>query len=566
MLLGGDFSGFVLRWDGMGWASCDLPAAAPLSHEVLQLASGIIAEITCGMALWGLVSFFRRRPDVQVVLLVGSFICLTDGASYLLWNAYHAVPPGDVGRIIWLASTTSPPDTSVLRWVLLVAGALLFAGTMLYFYPAVFMRIEALIVCGRPLVGGTRLLALLVFLVLPDSIGWFVFDWNQLAPGIGRLPCVVGALIAVAMAGLLFWYRPRLKEVGSGHSISRRHIIASWTCLVVMVLALALWFSDGVSWGSGEETDTPRIVGPLAISDSSEFLFCGVERDRTHCCYVIVPLGGDYREPIVLSFPGSDKCHGAMWRPGASPDELLFVTAGDAQAIKRFRVSSSGVEETSSYPVDPNLLATVQSRWWNPSGEVFASRVAKFEKGAFAGAYIGFSKDNGKTIHLSIIPAPIQLLWITDDALYVTHAVDADNVVVSKADLNADAMTVATTEVLQDRIVLAAQSWHGALVYAKGDTLVRDGKVLAALPEKMGCPIVDGDYLAVASGNGKRVYVLDSTGKIIDIKETPDGSVCLGVSAANRSIYWTASFLEDRRKILAYNFVEKRESVVFEAR
>jgi hypothetical protein len=243
VILGGTFHSFVLRWDGMGWASCDLPSAAPPIHEVLHLASGLIAETTFGVMLWRLVPFFRRRSDVQLALLVASFICLTDATSYVLWNAYHPVPPGDIGRIIWLSIVTRPPETSVIRWVLLGVGALLFAGTTVYFYAAVFVRIEALIVRGGQLAGGYRLLVLLAFIVLPGSIGWFMFDWNQLAPGIGWRPCMVGTLSAVAMAGLLFWYRPKLQESNYGHPITWRHIAVSWMCLIVTVLALALWGS-----------------------------------------------------------------------------------------------------------------------------------------------------------------------------------------------------------------------------------------------------------------------------------------------------------------------------------
>jgi len=566
VVLGGSFYGFVMNWDGMGQAFCDLPSAAPLMHQVLHLAAGVIAEITCGVVLWGLISFFRRRPDLQLVLLMASSICLIDGTSYVLWNAYHPVPPGDIGRILWLSSPTWPPETSILRWMLLAVGALLLAGTTLYFYTAIFVRIEALILPGGQLAGGSRLLTLLTFLVLPDSVGWFVFDWDQVAPGIGRLPCAVGALSVVVMAGLLFWYRPRLEERNPDCRISWRHVAVSWMCLIATVLALALWFDDGVRWASDEEPSTPRIVGPFAVSGSGEFLFCGVERDRTHHHYMIVSLRDDPPEPLVLSFPGSGKCHGAMWRPGANPEELLFVTAGETQAIKRFRVSRLGVEEISSYPVDANLLVTVQSHWWSPSGEVLALRVAKSEKGVFSGAYVGFSKDNGKTVHVSAIPAPTQLLWIADDALYVTHGVDADKVVVSKAELNADNLTVAAHDVLQDEIILAVQSWRDSLLYAKGDGLFRDGTVFAVLPEKVGCPIVNGDYLAVASADGKRVYILNGTGEIVDARETPGGSVCLGVSAANKSIYWTASSPEDRKRICAYNFVEKRECVIIEAR
>jgi hypothetical protein len=565
VLLGGTFSGFVLRWDGMGWAFCDLPSSVTLVHHVLHLASGVVAEISCGLMFLVLTLLLRKRPDIQLVLLVISSICLVDGSSYVLWNAYHPVAPGDIGQIIWLSCGPQLPEVSVIRWTLLVIGAILFAGTTFCLYTAVFVRIEALIVRGGQLTGGPRLLVLFAFLVLPNSVGWFVFDWDQLAPGIGRLPGVVGALSVAAMAGLLFWYRPRFKVRDSDHPISWRHIAIAWTCLIVTVLAVALWFNNGVWWASKGQTYTPRITGPFAFSASGEFLFCGLEQDRTHHCRVIIALRGEYRGPAVLSFPGSDKCLGVTWRPGVNPDELLFVTAGEGQAIKRLRVSNVGVEEISSYPVDPNLLVTARSGWWSPSGNILALRVTTFEGGVFSGSYVGFSKDNGKTVRISALPAPGQLLWVADNALYVTHFVDADEVALSKADLNADNMTVATREVLQDKIILATQSLHGSLVYAKGDRLFRDDKIFAVLPEKIVGPLIDGDCLAVVSADGKRVYILDDTGKIIDAKEMPERAICIGISAVNKSIYWTSYSPEDRTKISAYNFVGKRETLVIEA-
>ena len=101
VILSGQFSGFTVKWDGMGWAFTSLPAGAPATHHILHLASGIIATTVCGAIVWGLVFFFRRRPDIQMALLIGAFILLIDGIDYVLWNAYHHMPStGDIGRII----------------------------------------------------------------------------------------------------------------------------------------------------------------------------------------------------------------------------------------------------------------------------------------------------------------------------------------------------------------------------------------------------------------------------------------------------------------------------------
>jgi hypothetical protein len=127
-------------------------------------------------------------------------------------------------------------------------------------------------------------------------------------------------------------------------------------------------------------------------------------------------------------------------------------------------------------------------------------------------------------------------------------------------------MVVEMHEIRQGRIALATRALHGSLVYAVQASLLRDHETLASLPEEVGCPGVDGDYLVVVSVGGKRVFILDATGKIVDTRETPAGSTCIGLSSANRSVYLTASSPDDCARIDAYDFVEKRENVVFEAR
>ena len=249
VLLGGEFSGFVLKWDAMGWAFSALPPTAPPWHHVLYLASGIVATTICGGVLLGLVFLFRKRTDIQLALLILSFCCLMDGIPYLLWNSYHPVRPGDIGRIILLSCGDSPPELSPVRCALLGLGALLFAATTFHFCAAAFTRMEELILDGDQFTGRSRLLALFLLLVLPGSAAWFTFDWNQLAPGVGLLPCVVGALSIAAAAAVLVWYRPKSTHEAPVPPITWRHIVLSWTCLIVTVMALGWWFQDGIMWG-----------------------------------------------------------------------------------------------------------------------------------------------------------------------------------------------------------------------------------------------------------------------------------------------------------------------------
>jgi len=579
VLLGGDFSGFTLRWDAMGWAFSDLPAEAPRLHQILQLAAGVIATTVCGALLWGLVLFFRKRPDIQLVLLVGASILLVDGISYAFWNAYHPVAPGDIGRIIALCGGPQSSEVMILRWGLLAAGGALLAGVTFCLGIAAFVRIETLILKEGQFTGTSRPLALFFLLVLPGSAAWFVFDWNQVAPGIGFVPNVAGALSVFAVAVMLFWYRPRLKYAGPVPSITRRHVLLSWTCLLATVVSLLLWFSDGVRWGlmaeylrimedtpAVEEKGPPKIVGPFSVSPSGEYLDCGAEKDGSRCRHMIVPLARSDSEPRPLPY---DRCLGARWRPRADHDELSVLVLGEVDAINTFSVSAAGVSEISSYAVPANHRVRLPFNCWSPSGDILALLISELdtEDGVFPPKRIGFSKDGGATIRISAIPSPLFLSWVDDDTLYMVHAVDERGTVLSKVELDVDSMTVETKEVLRSRthIALGTQNLHGSLVYGIGETFFRDDEIFAVMPGKMQRPFVDGGYVAAVSQDGLRLYVLDVARQIVSAQKTSEKSICIGVSAATKCVYLTALSPGDRVGVWAYDFSGRGGQIILEA-
>ena len=249
ILLGGKFFGFILKWDAMGWAFSYIPPDTPLSYHICYLASGIIVTTILGGIIFGLVFLFNKRIDIQLTLIVISFVCLMDGIPYLVWNSYHPVLPGDIGRIIALLTSQKYTGASAIRWILFTIGIVLFIGITFNFCISFFSRIEKLILNGEQFTGKSRILGLVFYLVLPVSVGWLTFDWNQLTPGIGRLPNMVGVISVVAAAMLLFWYRPQLKNNGILCPITLKHIIISWICLIIAVIAIVLWFKDGIIWG-----------------------------------------------------------------------------------------------------------------------------------------------------------------------------------------------------------------------------------------------------------------------------------------------------------------------------
>lgn len=559
VLLGGQFSGFAIKWDTMGWALADIPAGATVTYHILFSAFGIIATTVCGMIFWGLVFLFHRRPDIQLALLVGAFVLLIDGLDYVVWNSYHPVPSGDVGKIILFYQVMEFPGFTVIRWVLLITGALLFAGTAFYFCMSIFVRIEALILSGGQFTGKSRILALFLFLALPGAYEFLSFDWNQIAPGIGRLPNVAGALSIITVAGLLFWYRPRLKNRNYLPLITWRHIVVSGTCSLVTFAALTLWLNEGVRWQVTEKHRAPRVIGPTAINSSGDLLFCGVDRDGvSRRC--IIPLTGEDVEPMFLEFPGSDKCLGVAWRPSIGYNELLFITGGQEQQIKRFRISGSNISEISSYPVDPNLL--VANPVWNPSGNILALRVNQLMNEAYDGSFLGFSKDNGKTIHISHVPATVNRLWMDDHRLCARYSEDG-NKVLSELRLDAENMTCEIKDVLRaEDICLARGSSDGSIVYASGSKIFRNNSLLCQLPEDITGLLTDDGFVACLSDGGQRIYVLNDKGEIIDIRVFHGRPTLVGMSAADECLYLMT---RDRSRIYRYNFVNKSESPVFEA-
>jgi hypothetical protein len=558
VLLGGQFSGFAIKWDTMGWALADIPAGATVTYDILFSASGIIATTVCGMILWGLVFLFRRRPDIQLALLVGAFVLLIDGLDYVVWNAYYPSPPmGDVGKIILFYQVMEFPGFTVIRWVFLITGALLFACALFYFCTSIFVRVEALILNGGQYTGKSRILALLLFLALPGAYEYLSFDWNQIAPGIGRVPNVAGAMSIITVAAVLFWYRPRLKIGNSIPPITWHHMAVSGTCLLITIMSLAFWLNEGVGWEVHKE---PRIIGPLAINGSGDLLVCGVDKDGVRK-YYIIPLTHDDFDPFPLEFPGSDKCWGVAWRPSVEHDELLFITAEEKKQIKRFRISGSNISEISSYPVDPNLL--VIHPVWNPGGSIIAFRISELLGGEYHGPYLGFSNDNGKTIHISDIQATINQVWVDDHRLYTALGgySEDDNMVLSEIQLDAENMSCETKEVLRKEVIyLARQSTDGSVVYASGSKIFRDNTLLCQLPEDIGGLVRDDGFIACLSYEGQRIYLLNDKGEVINTIQRERRSI-LGMSAEHECLYLWA---RDRSQIYRYNFVEKSESTIFE--
>lgn len=246
--LGGRFDGFVLRSDGMGWVLSILPLDATKTDMIIFLASGVTATTLAGLIFLILTYVFRKRLSVRLSLLVLSFSLLMEGIPYIFWNSYHPVPPGDIGQIITLWHNAQlPGEIRICAFLVVISGFVFFTMTF-FLYALLFQGIEEALLAGGRFSPKERFWTLLIFLAVPGSAVWFMFDWNQIAPGIGVVPCVVGAVSTLISAAILYRFSLRPSSYVPEMNITRYHLLLSYGCLVIIVALTLFWFQNGVRW------------------------------------------------------------------------------------------------------------------------------------------------------------------------------------------------------------------------------------------------------------------------------------------------------------------------------
>ena len=233
--LGGKFYGFELELDGMGWASCNLPSGASTTDNIIHLAAGVTATTVTGLVLLAVAYRIRKRLGIRLSLLILSFMCLMEGIPYVFWNSYNPVPPGDIGRIIALWLSAGFSGEMGIRIFLLAASGIMFCISIFFLCALLLQGIEEAILAGKRFSPQARFWVLLLFLVIPGVAAWFLFDWNQIAPGVGLLPCIVGAASIVISAIILYWFSLKPRSDVLGINIKWYHLLISYGFLILLV-------------------------------------------------------------------------------------------------------------------------------------------------------------------------------------------------------------------------------------------------------------------------------------------------------------------------------------------
>lgn len=244
-IAGHELTGFTVLPDGMGWVEYEETSSPSVREEVAILLAGPSATYILTIVFLVSAWLVRRRAPLALLLAILGFAQLMDGAPYALWNALYPGPIigdggepvwGDFGRIINVIPAGSP----WLRWLIASFGAALTVVGAIVFNWFCFGLLARWFGNGAAARWGTATLALFI-----QTLAWLAFDWNQLAPGSGAKPQILGIGIAGATLAVLAVRAAPTKEPAPPIPLAAVAIVA-----IIAVAGLAwtiLWGQYGVS-------------------------------------------------------------------------------------------------------------------------------------------------------------------------------------------------------------------------------------------------------------------------------------------------------------------------------
>jgi hypothetical protein len=241
LCVGGEFKGFILKWDAMGYAFAYPPANAVRRDTIVILSAGVVATTLAGIAFLILAFVKKQHFFAHIVFLLFATHCLLEGLPYTFWNAYNPTQPGDIYRVLDLT------DSSFLRWFLMFLCGTLTVVVIIAMNTMIFRVIEQWVGSCRKLHGGRRLVVLFV-LFAGQALAWFSFDWNQIAQGLGQLPNIVGVGITFVTVVVLYFWSPKVSVCNKKVKEALLPIVVAWSLMCLLCLAMWLWFSQGLTW------------------------------------------------------------------------------------------------------------------------------------------------------------------------------------------------------------------------------------------------------------------------------------------------------------------------------
>jgi hypothetical protein len=241
LFLGGRFKGFGIGLDGMGWADVDVKGFT-VPRTTLMLAAGAACTTLFSLLFFALCRVLRKSLHVQLVFLILGFSFMLDGLPYYFWDAILLGGIGDFSVLFLLHPIGIMRVVTIALCGLAMAAAIILSNAWYY-------RIALRLLGEGTQVNRRGRIALSLMIFLQQAFCWFVFDWDQIVPGVGLLPALAGVAVSgVTLLGMVV-SRTTADQDGSRETEWRfkAPMIAVWTACIGTVLCIALWLRNGVT-------------------------------------------------------------------------------------------------------------------------------------------------------------------------------------------------------------------------------------------------------------------------------------------------------------------------------
>jgi hypothetical protein len=243
-VVGMSFESFNLKIDGMGTAYSNFPEGMPeetmpkFSLFIWTLA-GPAMTILFGIILISLAYIFRKKFFASLSCLILAILSILDSSPYVFWNTISPVGTGDIAKILsWY------PSSTIKLSFLIIGGLIMFLS--IFLINLLFFKTSQKWF-GNDIIkkSSNKIILLIAFFIL-QLVGWFAFDWNQLIPGIGQLPNIIGVGFTAIVLGFVY-FKENWKEESKEEIKWVLPTIIAWIMGIIIFLLTFFIFQYGVN-------------------------------------------------------------------------------------------------------------------------------------------------------------------------------------------------------------------------------------------------------------------------------------------------------------------------------
>lgn len=241
LLVGGQFRGVMLDFNGMGWAA--VPTTSLIAEAVTLLGGPLSTSLT-GLVLLYLAWIIGHRPYSSLPLTIVGAQCALEGTSYAFWNAvsvslFGTMDGADISRLVEIFPVSLLP-------IMTLAGLLMILSVWAVTAQLLWL-IESHLHDGARLRGVGLWMGILVVTLIPSS-AWFLFDWDLLLPGMGPWPNVAAVALHLLAGASLAFRRPVPKRVEVSYRSLAVSLCVGFGIFTVLTTAIGIWLRHGVMW------------------------------------------------------------------------------------------------------------------------------------------------------------------------------------------------------------------------------------------------------------------------------------------------------------------------------